>query len=701
LLKRPLQICETCREESVRQALPLRLSELVKQYPYLNASENLSSGKEEELPFLPIPRFTTRKREVLFVRIDALLPAHNSPAPSKEDPLQLIIEALKAAPASDVFLSEDAARLWKEIKAKASEASDSEEVDHLYLSKILDDETLRILSLVPTSKSGVISSPTSKSTTTSSPSTPLLRVPQTPVRTRSASVGVPDSKNSTNGVATSLTNWTDFSTTGFGDLDKSLNLTLSDSDATASQPSASPTRRASPSRGRAATAGNFTPRPASVSNGIATTEDPKLTSSLKRIEFVEVDEAFADFWNDALLDPISSEWPSFVIGQLKSPDKASLLLIEQTYSRPAPPLPPAPEAVPRPSMSASVASGRKSFTFSPAIKRFSFFNTHGAGESSKTGAKKSSVKSGTKSPRIGELGEILPEEEEPPVPPIPAQHAQPAQGVDLTNLESSPAVIPASPVPSPKTDAELPPVPLIEAELPPVPEDVAPVATGPVRTESDAPEKPTASIPEDVIVPADKETPTEPGLDSKELPPAPDSVVLTGGTPGPQVALDSSEPAAMALAAENLTSTGVDEAMPEPIAVVEELSTEEKNPEGPPTLERDVPVQDFVPDEQEQEIVASVEPSEPVEPSVMPEPATKTGSAFVENLSPGESPAVSPTEALEEKPTVTAATVEPSAGELPTQPDAAELEPEQPAPADVAEPHADEVVSVAEAAEGV
>ena len=118
--------------------MPLRLSELVKQYPYLDASR----APADDQPGLPVPRFSTRRRDAVYVRGDTPLPAPTAPAPAKEHPLRLISDALRTAATADAFASEEARALWEEIQAKASEGA--EDTDPA-LSRILDDESLRLL----------------------------------------------------------------------------------------------------------------------------------------------------------------------------------------------------------------------------------------------------------------------------------------------------------------------------------------------------------------------------------------------------------------------------------------------------------------------------------------------------------------------------------------------------------------------------
>ncbi|EEB99094.1 hypothetical protein MPER_01288, partial [Moniliophthora perniciosa FA553] len=85
-------------------------------------------------------------------------------------------------------------------------------------------------------------------------------------------------------------------------------------------------------------------------------EENKPVSRAIQISIVKLDEAFIDFWSDALLDPISDGWPRFVICRLKSslPEiqvneggrKLEWLVIEQKFVKPTPSAPATIEATP-------------------------------------------------------------------------------------------------------------------------------------------------------------------------------------------------------------------------------------------------------------------------------------------------------------------------------------------------------------------
>jgi hypothetical protein len=64
-------------------------------------------------------------------------------------------------------------------------------------------------------------------------------------------------------------------------------------------------------------------------------------SKSSKVSLIQLDEAFIDFWSDALLDPISSDWPAFIICKLKpcildgdaADTSLGWLVIEQMFSK--------------------------------------------------------------------------------------------------------------------------------------------------------------------------------------------------------------------------------------------------------------------------------------------------------------------------------------------------------------------------------
>ncbi|KAJ7666474.1 hypothetical protein B0H17DRAFT_907710, partial [Mycena rosella] len=112
-------------------------------------------------------------------------------------------------------------------------------------------------------------------------------------------------------------------------------------------------------------------------------------SRATQFQIVQLDEAFIDFWSDALLDPISASWPAFVICKIKSSvpavnaadsKKVGWLIIEQRFVTPRPPAQ-SPVAIsekevlaarPRPN---SPKPSFQSDTKSVKKNRFSFFTS--------------------------------------------------------------------------------------------------------------------------------------------------------------------------------------------------------------------------------------------------------------------------------------------------------------------------------------
>lgn len=623
--------------------MPIRLSELVKHYPY--------AGKDQpEDGLLPRPRFSTRRYDALFVRISTELPSARTPKP-KQHPLKLIASALKA----EIGDAGEFAGLWQEIKNAASDESSTDE--YPTLSRVFDDDTMRLITLVPTDPNDAM-----KTITLSTPESRESR----PTRRRSTSMGPGIKANGSQAAAAaavaavangktpaspvspaavplpaSPTDWADFSSAGFGEtaLGKDLALTLLDSDVEVTAPphgrpgGGSPKRRSS--RKRKSTTSPSTSRRSSVDNPRPLAQQPSEAPSdpLKTaktqtsvISPIKLDEAFVDFWSDSLTDPlITSGWPSFVLCRFKStlPIRSpsdgkplSWLVIEHAFTYPPAPPTPASEPTspgapkrassPRPSLQSNISSSRKSSTFS---SRFSFFSNsaESKGTSTPAGTPKigfnlkspTTKKRGAKAPRTGEpLAEIeespkpgesenalglgisgtaASERAEPSHAPnttaatdanVPASSKEPIAAKPQVLIETVPTPeikdLPITPAETPavspivandskeSTPASLPPVPVVDIESTPTVEAPSHVTTEPVKLGSQ--EKPTLSHPEavpDVSSSQEVHADTAPASadDADTLPPAPEPVVLTGSTPGPQVALSTSEPAALAEAA--------------------------------------------------------------------------------------------------------------------------------------------------------
>ncbi|KAH9887019.1 hypothetical protein C8Q73DRAFT_269139 [Cubamyces lactineus] len=629
------------RDEMARKQMPLRLSELVRGYPFHSRSPSADTAvSTTDADLLPRPRLSTRQYDALYVRIDSQL-ADPKTTKQKQHALRLISDALK----SDLELANADPKyrdLWEAIR-KAALASDEPvpiltHVDgYPSVSRIFSDETIRLLSLIPAESTGSVTT-----------SVPTIRAPRPP-RKRSSSLnasarangnGNSNGKAPTNGSAaerpvlpssptsptspTSPKDWIDFSASGFGDsaLGKDFANTLLDKDVEVTTPppvverKTSKKRKASSGHSRRSSVDSPDPESANRAAQLSANAPPPPPKSKSTVvSLVKLDEAFIDFWSDALLDPISADWPNFVVAQLKSLPGVELdgkpiswLVLEQRFVTPPPPPPPAePEATtppaprrassPRPSMRSEL-SARKSSTLAAAKKRLTFFSSSQTlgGLSSKTESKAPARKK-AKPTRIGEMGEILPEEsqevakqdkKEPEKPaeqkaaettakveaapsteapkatqpvagepkdaaPAPAAVSVPAP-VSVTATTDVPApASPATDVMSPLTPTadDFPAVPVVSGLVASAAIAATAAAVEPLKVEdAETGDKPVLPAPEAPAVPADPtpaDTPSEvPVPEEKTLPPAPEPVVLTGETPGPDVALSTSEPAALA-----------------------------------------------------------------------------------------------------------------------------------------------------------
>ncbi len=672
-------------DEMVRKKMPLRLTELVKGYPYHNRSPSTDTTATADNDLLPRPRFSTRQYDALFVRVDTELPDAKTAKP-KPHPLRLISEALK----SDVELTDAQYKgVWEAIRNAALTSDEPEpilmHVDGFpSLSRIFADETTRLLSYVPAEVSA-----------STAPTVPTIRLPRPP-RRRSSSLNSPtqpqangNSKTSTNGSAsrnpTSTTSpsspgspkeWTDFSSGGFGEsaLGKDFAKTLRDKDVEVTAPpsvehKASRRRKPSPRRSSVdSPARESTTRAADLASPNSLKSKSTIVSPLK------LDEAFIDFWSDALTDPlIASDWPNFVVAQLKAIPGAEIdgkpvgwLVLEQRFHTPPPPPATSQESIvspsttrrpssPKPSVRSELSQRRVSSTLSAMKRRFTFANSSQtiAGVAEKAGSKPPARKP-VKGLRIGEMGEILPDVEEKPeekvaakkeepkakekVEPAPvaklaeepkaAEEPKPAAPLSVEpqkapepelaqEVAAPPAVAASFDLPSP-TDALSPLTPTAE-DFPAVPVvggllAAAPLATPdavePIKTEDAVfEEKPVIDVPEEAAaVPADT---TVDAPEEKALPPAPEQVVLTGETPGPQVALSTSEPAALADLSAKVNEIVQEAASPEPDAAEPTYEVSPVDSRTTEVIHEPVHIEDVAPAAEE----AAPEPeAAPVEP---------------------------------------------------------------------------------------
>ncbi|KII90238.1 hypothetical protein PLICRDRAFT_40439 [Plicaturopsis crispa FD-325 SS-3] len=676
------------RDETADHRLPTRLLELVKRYPY---------AKEPEDGLLARPRFSTRRYPALFVHVETELPSESSEN-KRRHPLRLIAAAFKA----QITAEGEHVATWDKVKsASAGEGADGEDSSPV-LSRVFADETIRLLSLIPAESS------------TSTENSPIITLftPTIPRASRRRSFSFSDAtprlspvapSPTTNGNGAShvkthstttspppsafyATDWAQFSTTGFGeDSPQPLAATLLDQDVEVTQPQ--PSRKSSRKRkptSRRSSVDNPT-SPVSPSTDVVDTAKP--VPKTTQVSLVELDEAFIDFWSDALLDPISATFPAFVICKLKSqsptsspaspgtdqPDAhVSWLIIEEKFVRP-PPTPssalhsPVESSKGRPtSPRPSLRSERISSTFSSARKRFSFFS--GSKGPSSNGVEKETTKGRRKAPpAVGEMGEILDEDEgkqkaeSKPVPkqtnglgivaaaapaavdptqvPIPEEAApsdsptvDPTPAADVATPDSAapePVVVPAA---QPELEAPSSPVASDHTAVPDEKQDTeavplaVPTAPAPAvevsEPEESAPEQPPS--PElQVQEPAEPEllvkapTDVDAALPAEESP-APQDEPASDSTPSPVVLEETPAPEVVeeSPASEVVEESPVPEVVEESPApeVVEESPAPEVVEESPPSPPGSEPIQIVVePDSSEtsEEQPLEVEPSTP------------------------------------------------------------------------------------------
>ncbi|TFK66863.1 hypothetical protein BDN72DRAFT_899486 [Pluteus cervinus] len=662
------------------QRMPTRLLELVKQYPY----GKLTSPEPD---LIPRPRFSTRRYDALLVRVQTELPSDVSKPPHK--PLHLIFEALKANHA----LSEDALTpLWEAIKIVGNDTSTPSPGGYPGLGRLFTDETLRILSLVPIetgddrpfswfSQNNAGGGSRRRSFSLGDKSQPVGGVPtaiahvngnadpkgHAKTASDAANIPLPMSPISPTHAKIETTDWAQFSTTGFSEtspLGSSFKFPFLEKEVEKTKPGPKSKRAAtSPQRSRksldtsAAVSTPSAPQPEEI-------PPPPLSSKVTQFSLVQLDEAFIDFWSDSLLDPISSNWPLFVLCKLKNGitgldvdgKRVEWLIVERIFAAP-----PSPAPVPTSSSEGHAAtsesttrrprpSSPKSFrsdlsdTFSSTKKRFSFFGSSSK-SSNPTSPTKSKKKFG-KSPKIGELGEILQEEEEKPQLQETVKLNTPTpkgkEVAEVTKEESSgagltTAVVTAAAVASvavaataaiAATESEPTkddvPVPVettpeaateetdvsepahVEVEQPVETLNEEPVVEEPAAESEPEPVAVTAEVPVETPAPVAASVPVEASSKVEQLPtPARTPSPQQPATPSPEPVVEVAAPAK--------------EATPEPEPVVEKAPTPEPVVEKAPTPEPVVEVTS-VPEPVVEEVLA---PDLVVEEAAAPEPVVE------------------------------------------------------------------------------
>lgn len=420
----------------MRQRLPTRLQELVKHYPYNKGS----LATEDEL--LSRPRFSTRQYDALFVRVESLL-TYGADQP-KQHPIQLLLEAFQL-PVENPTGDEHVA-LWNILKTTASETSSDPE--GLQFTRIFVDETVQLLSLIPADNSvptspTFLASPITKVVSRKRSSSLTKVLERTTPRSNANNGSTPVSPTSPSSAV--ITDWAQFSLSGFGETPTTQPLAAvlsQDDDIEVTQPRIS--RKSSRHRGKSLTRRRRSEDQEPLDTPLSSQSKPEpsiIETKLASVHVIQVDEAFIDFWSDAIVDPISANWPTFVVCGLKQLSGAELpirwLVIEQIYSHQQPQQPriPSPEGhrgrSPRPSFRSDISGFRINSMFSSARKRFSVFN--------KSATDLDPKKSGGRTLIAGELGEVLVEEEPtfPSIPPVKVDRPFDGNAVGATAISGA------------------------------------------------------------------------------------------------------------------------------------------------------------------------------------------------------------------------------------------------------------------------
>ncbi|KAL0952885.1 hypothetical protein HGRIS_007104 [Hohenbuehelia grisea] len=704
------------RDEGIVLRQPTRLSELVQHYPY---NKNNSSTDQE---LLPRPRLSTKSFPTLFVRV-ATQVAH----PEKEarlHPLELIEQAFNAEPDSEA--AGDSAELWTKVKATVTSdaaADGSASTQSLSLSQIFADDTIRLLAKVPFSGSkssppnfnALISDPDSRQRSFSvgeaaNGSAPVSDSQAHPTVLESPKPTSPVYTASPSSASAAPMDWSQFSTSGFFENSNTTTfastLGLLEKDAEVTAPGQATTKKGKgPSVGRGRKSLDRLPSPRAASP--APSKHAQVSKS-SRASIIRIDEAFIDFWSDALLDPIASDWPSFVVCKIKSSELAlsdkdtpiHWLVIEHVFVPVPAPLSPVPEddaaaakgrrpSSPRPSFRSDVSGA-----LSATRRRFSLFSSSRSrqstdGVTSPTKGTRSKKKA-VKSPQVGEMGEILAEREEDEV------EAKAAKETEKAKKDDAPIIRVPSPKPRKSVDAA-PKSPDVgkgaaigaalvgtgaavagaaaiasasvgePAEEPPKPETSVPGAVEPegdAAKESDAPPA-TEAAPESSRLPVDAQDSAKPKA-LGEVPSEPTAVPVPAAEaqpegPAPPATEEPATDAAVAVASE----TNVD-------AKVAEAAVADDTPESQTAAVAPATALDAVPEPVKEEIPESHEPvSIPVETS-LPDPAQEPTSEPVhegadapvdETAAPETGPAATIEAAPEPTTELSPATVEAAAPE--------------------------------------
>ncbi|EJD05003.1 uncharacterized protein FOMMEDRAFT_27267 [Fomitiporia mediterranea MF3/22] len=409
------------RDEEAKIGIPRRLSELVVNYPYAKDATDSHFPRP--------PRFATRSYDAIYVLVTTESAPSRRPNEEVYSPLQMVENALKSD-VSGLSVDAELSTVWEDVRKFSGllESADGKNAPlEKSLGSVLSDDSIRILSL---KSNGV-----DKSTPTVNTFTPvpehdaLFGTPVANGRPKAANGSKSVSRQTSEATASSpvVTDWNAFSSAGFGESGpgQSLAATLLDSDLEKTDPPPPPPRHLRKSRSPTRAA-----RPEAVELPPSPTGVP-IRFKTAAVSLTKIDESFIDFWSDALLDPVSNTWPTFIVCQLKQDaervlngKKVAWLVIEQKFVPPPPTEPPSPArraGSPRPSLRSEGENrpgivSRVTATFS-SRKRFNLFGSQSPPQSAVPSVEKRESKSLAKGTKVNELGEIIPEEKEVSVTP--------------------------------------------------------------------------------------------------------------------------------------------------------------------------------------------------------------------------------------------------------------------------------------------
>lgn len=679
--------------------MPRRLLDLVKQYPFPGAAGSAND------PFLPSPRFSTRKYDTLLIRIRS----EKTADAKRIHPLDLL---------EDVMVADIEPESTAGVASLIEELRKANEHDGSGPTKILADESIQLLTLIPAEAARKLN-----------PITMFSLPPEiTDSRSRSASVGevkppVVNGSNPVNGASAVAAaaarsspdlvadgkpapDWQQFSTAGFGQVDTIINrpLALSLRGPVEAKPAATtpaPTPTSPPKRKEAATP-KKKPQPAEPAmSPVAEAPPPQpqpRAVTIHHASVIQVDEAFIDFWSDSLLDPEpTAKWPTFTVCNLKNAiaqpaatgagdnvttQSISWVIIEHSYGAPAPPMSPVSErpASPSPSIQTDTTTRSKRLfgSLSPTKKRFKLFSSGSSSASTKSATKKGSE------PAKEAIPEEQPAKDKEVAKEVTAPEAKTSHTAEIATTAAVAAgaaalplaaqVLPRKEDPEPvKVDAPPPtaPEPAVEVKEEPTP---APVAVEEVKPEVPEPVVAPAPEPTDPVIPVERSQPSyiQPEPEVKRPEPLPEDAFETKfEEPEPVSQAFASPSAEEPVAPPALAPTSSELAVPSVIATQTSAPT-------PPVLavaEHQVESDHVVaaPPEPEQSQVAIMEEATPVVEAPRPEAVPVAGPEPVAtglSFSPSRLAAIlksilaEPEPAAEPEP-VPAATVEPAA---PTEP---------------------------------